>query len=244
MLYELPQSEYHRVRPLFDPHAHHIICMCGFNDPTTRIVVDSVDNPQSALMVTWEGWGYLAGDPDNAEFNLALNKAIWDRDVVSDNMWGLLLTAHPEGWLTQLPDIVAPSALVPFPRKHYTIDTMDFDWRCAVSDGYQIHMLNNSLLDLFPGIEIPDDAKKLLDVEDPLIQGFGFAAIFKGRIAAHAMIDFIYGNEGEIGLYTQEAHRMKGLAKVTSAAAIRAFARAEMRQVGLPRRERRLRPNC
>ena len=220
MLIELPKSEYSRVRSLFDVHKHHKICMCGFADPETRIVVDSVKNPQSALMVTRDCWGFLVGNPHNTAFNQALNKALWNRDIVSKEIWGLLLTAHPDDWHGQLPAIVAPSTLVPYPRRHFTTGTLRFDWRSAVPDGYVIHPLDKILLERYPGIEIPEDAQKLLNVEDPITQGFGFAAIYNDTVTAHAMIDFIQDSEGEIGLFTQETHRRKGLATVTSAACI------------------------
>ena len=68
--------------------------------------------------------------------------------------------------------------------------------------------------------QVRDHVKKLLDVDDPLKQGFGFVAVWDGQVAAHAMVDFIYGKEGDIGLFTQQTHRRKGLAPITSAAAI------------------------
>ncbi len=220
MLYELPKSDYALVRPLFDGHRDHLVCISSFSDPDSRIFVDDLNAPSSALMVTWECWGFLAGNPHNQDFNRDLNIALWKRQAVGQDVWGLLLTAHPESWHAVLPDIVTPSHLVPFPRRHFTTDHIQFEWRGIVPSDYEIVPLDSALLSRYPGIEIPDETRKLLDVEIPREQGFGFVAIHQGTVAAHAMIDVIVGDEGEIGLYTHDNHRRRGLATITSAAAI------------------------
>lgn len=221
MLVELPIAEQERARVLFTEHHHdHLVCTSTIGKPGTRIFVDDATTPHSAFLVTWQVWGFIAGDPTNQAFNTDLHKAIRKRRVVDKHAWGLLLTAHPDGWLEVLPGLVAPSTLMPLPRRHYITTQMTYDWQASIPAGYEIRLLDHALLARCPDIKIPEDIQKLLKVEHPRRDGFGFVALLDGQIAAHAMLDVILGDEAEIGLTTQEGHRQRGLATVTSAAVI------------------------
>jgi RimJ/RimL family protein N-acetyltransferase len=88
--------------------------------------------------------------------------------------------------------------------------------------------MDKSLLDL-PGTDLPGDVKELIDEidwdVDGVEKGCGSVATYESdgngsQFAAHAMIDCVVRDVGEIGHFTQEAHRRRGLATATSAATI------------------------
>jgi tetratricopeptide (TPR) repeat protein len=51
-------------------------------------------------------------------------------------------------------------------------------------------------------------------------KGFGFVALHQGQVVAHAVIDCIVDGVGDVGLVTAEEYRRRGLATITSAAAV------------------------
>lgn len=219
-MYELSTVDFRRVRPLFRPLEFQLFCASVFEGRTPgRVFVDDRTNPQAAFMVTRDSWGFLAGNPDNEPFNHALNRAILSREAVGENAWVLFLICHPTGWHERLAVICAPREPIEMPRRHYVGRKLDYDWRANVPQGFTVQRIDRSLLD-YPGMDIPEDVKKLASVDDPMQEGFGFVALHDGQIAASAMIDCICADEGDIGLYTADAYRWRGLATVTSAATV------------------------
>ncbi len=135
----------------------------------------------------------------------------------------LLLHCHPEDWNGQLAVVFAPRPPIVFPRRRYVGREFKYDWRANVPEGFTVQRADRSLLDR-AGLEIPDDVKNVLEMcgpdDDPAQVGFGFVALHEGKIAAHAVVDCIVGDAGDIGLVTAEDYRRRGLATITSAAAI------------------------
>jgi RimJ/RimL family protein N-acetyltransferase len=224
MIHELAAANYDKVKALYEPLAFMPFC-AGVLEGSHggRVFVDDLEQPQTAFMLTWGCWGYLAGDPDNADFCQALNEALFAKAFLDERAWGLFLSCPPAGWTEPLAAVCDPRQPIEFPRRHYVARRSSYDWRADVPQGYAIRRMDRSLLDL-PGIELPDDVKQMADVidweTDVAQKGCGFVALHEGQIAAWAMIDCVVGDVGEIGLFTREAHRRRGLATVTSAATI------------------------
>lgn len=82
MIYELNKADYEKGRPLFQPLAHQLMSAVVLDGARPgQVFVDDPTDPQTAFMFTLAMWGYLAGDPNNGEFNRALHEVIhkgWD----------------------------------------------------------------------------------------------------------------------------------------------------------------------
>ena len=224
MIHELSAADYVRVETLYEPLAFMPFCAGVLRrSHEGRVFVDAPAQPRTAFMLTWGCWGYLAGDPDNAPFLHALNEALFARTLLDEGAWGLFLSCPPEGWAAPVAAVCAPRPPIELPRRHYVIRQPGSDWRTHVPPGYAIRRMDRSLLDM-PGLELPGEVKSMIDAinwdSGVVDKGCGFVALYGNQLAAHAMIDCVVGDAGEIGLFTRPAHRRRGLATATAAATI------------------------
>lgn len=194
-----------------------------------KVFVDDLNNPEATFLSTFissedDGvWGFLAGEPSNDVFNNALNKAIRNREIISENAPIVFLTCHPEDWYGQLSIVFHPQQPIPMLRRHYECHEFEYDWRTDVPEGYDVHRLDETLL-THPELKIPDEISKILkkwrSISDPRLKDFGFVCIHGNRIVSWATMDFISGGVAEAGIFTLEGYRRRGLATVVTAAAV------------------------
>jgi GNAT superfamily N-acetyltransferase len=224
MIHELPATNYYGARALFEPLAFMPFCAGVLEGSHSgRVFVDDLEKPRTAFMLTWGCWGYLAGDADNLGFLEALREALMSKELVREDAWGLFLSCPAGGWAEPLAALCAPRQPIELPRRHYVARRLGCDWRANAPRGYAVRRIDQSLLD-WDGSELPDDVKGMIDAInwDAGIaeKRCGFVASCEGQVASHAMIDCVVGDVGEIGLFTREAHRRRGLATTVSAATI------------------------
>jgi GNAT superfamily N-acetyltransferase len=224
MIHELPKADYAKAKRLYEPLTFMPFCagvLEGCHEG--RVLVDDLDQPRTAFMLTWGCWGYLAGDPGNAGFLRALNETLFSRAFLDEHAWGLFLSCPPAGWAEQVAAVCAPRPPIELPRRHYVARNYTAAERPTVPQGYAIRRMDRSLLDL-PGAALSDDVTQMIDVidwdADVVEKGCGFVAIYDDQVVAQAMIDCVVGDVGEIGLFTHPAHRRRGLATAASAATI------------------------
>lgn len=224
MLIELTSTEFDRVGALFAPILRHQIFCAGVLSRLYpgRVFVDNRDNPQTGLVVKDGLWWFLAGDAHNVAFNTAFNTALYDRTLTGPKGWGGMLVCDSVAWDDVIPVLYAPRTPIRTRRLHYVSDSLTFDPRAFVPDGFEIRFIDQSLADA--GVDIDGSAAKILQLRqnasDPDSKAVGFVALHDGRIVAHAVIDTIVQGEGDIGIYTDGAFRRRGLALATSAALI------------------------
>jgi GNAT superfamily N-acetyltransferase len=236
MIQELDQQEISKVRPLFRPLEHLLFCRAVLEGSHPgRVFVDDPVSPQTAFLITREVWSYLAGEPDNAAFNRALNRAIFRREIVGEGVPLLQITCHPRAWERQIGVVCHPRQPVAETRRHYVGRNLQYDWRASVPDGFAVHPISRALL-ARPGLSLPDDVKNLIEGEDPsagpLGNGFGYvllhedAASGSPQVASYALVDCIAGTAdskaraGDIFLFTADEYRRRGLATIASAATV------------------------
>lgn len=232
MVHELNRADYKTVQTLLRPMAGYLTFCAAVLEGSQagRVFVDDPIEPRTAFMNTRGSWSYLAGDPSNAAFNRALNKAIFAREVVGEDAFGLLLHCHPEGWQAVLRDVCHPRQPIEIVRRRYICRDFEYDWTAEVPEGYTLQLVDRSLLERAP-LDVPEDVKNLIEAwgpadEEPsatgdsVAKGFGFVALQDDQIVAHAVVDCVAGGVGDIGLVTAEDHRRRGLGTVTAGAAV------------------------
>jgi RimJ/RimL family protein N-acetyltransferase len=224
-MYELNKEDYDKVSHMFAPMDYLLFCPAVLEGVSPgHVYVDDIEEPRSAMVHARVSWCYLAGDPHNQAFNAWLKSAILEHKIAPDDAFGLLFYTHPGAWAEQLDQMLAPQEMIHATRRHYSIQSIDYDWHSAIPEGFTLQPIDESLLS---HDEINDDVRTLIlanqGVGTPggkLGKGIGYVALHDRKVVAHSAIDVIVGDRGEIGLVTQPEFRRRGLATITSGAAI------------------------
>lgn len=231
-LHLLESNYFSRVGPLFCELAgHHLFCagVLAGKYPG-QIVVDDPDRPRSALMIKSGMWCFLGGDAGNDDFNRALGEALAAKQWVGEDAWGLLFINPAGEWRAVLDTLIPERPPVVTPRKFYLADAEHFNAPPAVPDGFALHAMDESLKAHVAG-DLPEDVTNVLDLRagrddtpDRAVldrAAFGYVAVHERACASWAMVDCIAGEHGEMGLFTAEAYRRRGLGMAASGATIR-----------------------
>jgi RimJ/RimL family protein N-acetyltransferase len=192
-----------------------------------NVFADEPTNPRTGLLTTFfdeQGvWAFLVGRPDNADFNRALHRAIWERKIIDEKTGVIFFNCYPPNWQAQLPVITAPREPIPMLRKHYVARKMDFEWRARLAEGFSVEPLEPSMLSR-PDFYIPEEARGTLGkwqgIVSPDFQDFGFDIVYQDSVVSWATVDFVACGRGDLGYYTEGNYRRRGLGTIVTAAAI------------------------
>jgi RimJ/RimL family protein N-acetyltransferase len=228
VIHHLDQTQFERVRALFTPIAAYQLTAMGVIDGTApgEIWVDDVDSPQSAYMISPEGM-YLAGNPENQVFNRALNDHFRTTLYnVTDEIRSICLVYDPPGWGSKLTGILYPRDLLIYPRRHYVCRALQVDWRAKLPEGFSVRQIDADLL-ARDDLAISDHAREWVKnnwrtVENYMAHGFGFCTIDEQahKVVSWSLADCVHGDGCEIGIQTLPEYRRRGLAAITTAAAV------------------------
>ena len=228
MLHEIQSDQFEGVRPLFAGLRFQPFCtavLAGLR--RGRVFVDNLEHPQSAFVSRDDSWCFLAGKANNAAFNQALNRAIFERSVVPTTAPALLLTCDSEDWKDAIDAVFAPYPPVSMPRRHYVCCTSTFDWRAHLPTGFTVQQMSDAVFSR-SALHIPDEIRETWEQwrqnAHPAFRDFGFVAIHEDpdapAIASWATVDAIVDGIGDAGLFTVDAYRRRGLAVATTGAAL------------------------
>lgn len=222
MIYELNKADYEKVRPLFQPLAYQLMSVVVLDGARPgQVFVDDPTDPQTAFAFTPGMWGYLAGDPNNGEFNRALREAIRSKTIL-ERVGSLFLVCDSDGWWESLPGVFGLPP-IPFPRRYYVCRELAYGWQANVPEGFAVRRIDEALLNR-PGLGIPDGLRDWMDEQgsqaDFLERSFGFATVHGDEIVSWALSDGVSGDTTEIGIHTAGDFRRRGLAAITTAATV------------------------
>ncbi len=121
MIHELSPDAFATARPLFDELGKLQVSVGAVLDRECdgRLIVDDPRRPRSAFLTTPEG-AFLAGDPDNARFNGALRRFVWD-ELFGRSGWEMLFATMGDlGWDDRFTAMAAPRDVLRVERRHFT----------------------------------------------------------------------------------------------------------------------------
>jgi len=229
MIHELKERDYEKVQLLFGELGYNLITSAVIEGTSPgRIYTDSVADPKTAFMCTVEGY-YLAGNDNNNEFNISLNKLILEKifagDTVRKGETDVAIGFYPNSWEDKMPIIFQGRIPLTTARRHYVCSDLKADnWKDHVPEGFQVQRIDEELLGM-PRLEIPEHVTDWMktnwgSVFSFMKKGFGFCTLHGRNIVSWSLADCVSGNACEIGIHTREDYRRQGLAALTAAATV------------------------
>lgn len=238
---KLTPADYPRVSALFEPIQHSLAvrAVIAGNNPG-QIFVDNVQKPHVALATTPEGT-LLAGDPCDLRLQDDLRQFL--RDVVFTGQlrfidFGMALAVHPESWAALLPDLIPTHEVEALPRYHYLCRELRYDWRAHLPAGYAVRQVDRAFWD-DPAVVMSDGMREWFNVEENwgtvdnfLTHGVGFCVMQEHEVIARCLSDCHAGDQIDVGIRTEPAHRRRGLATIATAVTVEHCLQRGYRQIG------------
>lgn len=240
-MFELTLTDYRRVCALFDPMQRHLAIRATLdgNHPG-QIFVDDVQTPHVGLAVTPEGV-FLAGDPHHAPGQAALKQFF--RDVVFSGQLPAIdnevaLGVAPENWQTYLPALIPTHEMSPATGYHYRCDGLRFDWHRHIPAGYTVRPIDQAFFE-DSTITMSDEVAGWFDIEDSwrtldnfLAHGASCCVMQGNKVVSRCQADCFAGDQIELGIITDPAHRQHGLAAIAAAATVELCFQRGYHQIG------------
>lgn len=225
MMHTLEPSLYERVRPLVGELSAYNVSIPALLDGINpgRVFVDDPAAPQAAFIESVEGF-HLAGNPQRAAFIQEVN-AYLRRTHLREEGSSLYLCVDPPGWVAQLPALFAPRPVQTLARRHYVCHELRYrDYTAQLPPGFRVRPIDAALLSA-PEMEIPAHSRSWIagnwgTPENYQERGFGFCVTEGQRVVCWSIADCASGARCEIGIHTHRDYRRRGLAAITTAAAV------------------------
>lgn len=225
MLYELERQHYARVRPLVSELSGYNISIPALLDGINpgRVFVDAAAAPQAAFIETVEGF-HLAGNPERVAFVEEVN-AYLRRTYLGEDRTSIYLCVDPSDWVEHLPALFAPRPVQTLARRHYACTELGYhDYAAQLPAGFRVRPIDDLLLDT-PEMELSAHIRSWIannwgTRENYRARGFGFCVTEGQRVVSWSMADCTSGIRCEIGIHTHPDYRRRGLAAITTAAAV------------------------
>jgi len=226
----LKTEDYGKVRALFAPlEGYQPMCTAVLEGIWPgKIWADAPDDPQSAMLMTFlsgggAAWCFLAGKPDNGDFNAFLNKSLFEDRIAGQDVGAFLFTCAPEDWGGHLEAIGDPRCPAPMFRHHYVCRELSYDWRGLLPDGFSMLPMETGMLKR-EDLQLPAQVKTTLgnwmSITDERFQDFGFVIVHEDQVVAWATVDFVASGSGDLGFETLSAYQKRGLGTAVAAAAL------------------------
>jgi RimJ/RimL family protein N-acetyltransferase len=246
MIYPLEKTDYKIVRKLFHTlqQTQPMVSAVLEGIYPGNIYVNNVSQPETAVLITFieseahGAWAFLAGDPGIGTFNIDLNRAIFDRQVISHQTPVVLFTCESLAWDSHIPNVMAPIQPIRVPRWHFICREIKFHWKDVFPSGYTLKPISRELQQL-SDLEIPEDVRITIDkwntISDDRFKDYGFVILDetgqKPVITCWATVDFITDGFGDLGFFTQPSYRRRGIGTIVVAATLEYGFTKGLRQV-------------
>jgi RimJ/RimL family protein N-acetyltransferase len=224
-MHDLKPEEFYIVGDMLRPFDYSLSIRAaieGYNP--ARMLVDDLANPRTVLALTGEGT-FLAGDDRDpttiANLHL-LFEQIFTGSFFPSAEWCITLSVYPPTWEYKLPELIPTHEPDRLLRYHYQCRQMEYDYYNYLLEGYSVHQIDRGLTDRYSGVldEWLDVEGSWGTVDNFLAKGIGFWVLHNNQLVARCTADCAVGDQIEVGVATDPAHRRKGLAAAATAATV------------------------
>ena len=227
MFYELAKSDYEKAQPIFNAMNYNLAPISVIKGRLPgKIYVDDPLLPGAAL--TWvKHRFYLAGDPGNKAFDLALQNffatEVFGQSPASGD-YGMVLYYAPDEWQDRIEIILEDKFPIKSQRQYYAGGKLEKEWREFIPKGYSLRPIDAKLLAQthLKNYEsmIAEIHSERYSLQQYLRQDFGFCVLQGDEIAGLCFSEHTTGRRCEVGVQTFREHRRQGLATAMSLALI------------------------
>jgi RimJ/RimL family protein N-acetyltransferase len=226
MLCELRREEFRKIRSIFEELAYTLAIdsVIEGNRPG-KIYVDDVESPKTALVWAKPSEFFLAGHPDNHEFNSSLQK-LMIKEVIHEIMkhpikYSVLFYGS-DAWEKEIRSILKGQ----FPKKGYrilfTFKKLKVDWKRGLPAGFYMERIDEAFLkrtDLKNINKVTDQIDfKWNSIADFTSRGFGFALLHRDTIVSWCISSNNVREKCEITIGTDEKYQNRGFATLLASA--------------------------
>jgi GNAT superfamily N-acetyltransferase len=233
-LTELRGAERETVRRLFTGLGHHLSLQSVLDGTNPgRVFADRAVCPTTALVVSTEGT-YLAGEAADEACVAAVRGTVGLLGASGyETLW---LDVDPPAWDERLGELFANRTVRRIARRHYTCTAVRRDRDRSLPTGYSVRPLDGALL-ADAAVKMPAHVQHWVETnwgsrETFLRLGFACCTMWGSEVVSWCVCDCVSGEACEVGIHTAEAHRRRGLAAATAAAATEDALRRGFRVVG------------
>jgi RimJ/RimL family protein N-acetyltransferase len=211
----LPQDQYHLVRPLFAALDYHLIIEAVFagNSPAT-IFVDNLDSPKTAFMISPEG-NFLVGDCKKPAFIQGLQNWV-DSHFINGEEDELVMESYSEEWLKVLESILLSRPPYHYDRYYYELTESKFESPPPLAPEFRLQAVTREFIQQtnISNMEVITGgiASNWISEDAYFEKGFGFCILHENQIVSWSVVDCVVDERCEIGIHTNENFRRKGLA--------------------------------
>lgn len=221
-MFKLHPSETVKVESLFEGMGYHLGLYAVLHGGVSgEVIVDFPKQPHTALVSIYQRQFFLAGSPHNSAFIKELRNffagTIYPR-FLEKHEKAFLVHYPPGDWPAALADIFPGVDLIHAERQYYEYTHLHRDRFPALPAGFELRSVDRVLLasqDLKNMDALVEEMCSERDsVEDFLQNSFGFCVIYQGEIAGVCLSEYNYLDRCEVGIFTMEEFRRRGLATV------------------------------
>ncbi|NHJ05321.1 MAG: GNAT family N-acetyltransferase [Candidatus Heimdallarchaeota archaeon] len=231
---ELQLEEFEKVRELFTEVEYNLNCMAvisGINPG--RIWVDSKEKPTCGFLVD-NVWAYfLAGDPNNNEFNKEIGRILKEelfsqaeiKEGINQGEW--IMYFENKDWFDKIENRFAIKDPMALRRYYYVFEKLLVtNWRTEIPKGFVMIEIDASLLKE-EKLENIEEMKAWIKtnyetMEKFLEKGLGVCLIEESTktLASWCLSDWSVEDKIEIGIVTARSYRRRGFATLCTAAMV------------------------
>jgi len=229
---ELQLEEFEKVRELFREVEYNLNCMvviAGINEG--RIWVDSREKPTCGLLVDNIWSFFLAGNPNNKEFNTSIGKILKEeifpiaskKEKITHGDW--VFYFEDQDWFEKIENEFVKDP-IPLHRYYYVFDKLLVpDWRAKIPKEFEMRKIDESLLNqknLENIEEITNWINSQYENEQKFLEkGFGFCLVENNKtIVCWCLSDWGLKKKIEISIQTAADYRRRGFATLCVAVTV------------------------
>jgi RimJ/RimL family protein N-acetyltransferase len=227
------------LRRLFAPLEFNLAIPSILSGNTPGLLYADDPSQPSVALACFKHHLFLAGSPAGDDLDQSLAQVLCGELLVQarqEGLTALLLAVTDPAWEAHLNSILPCLEPIHDLRQYYACRRLAGPWQPLLPPGYRLRQADAALLDT-PGLSGVDALRMEMvserpSVEDFLQRSFGVCLQYDEAIVGFCLSEYNCAGRCEVGVWTAESHRQRGLGKLMSLALVEQALRGGYSEVG------------